>query len=88
MEETGERAGEFFYSDDDAEYVDEMEIDLENLPLKVSFPHLQENTVDAREASDITLDQVVIGSCTNGRLDDLRAAREVLKGRKCILIFA
>ncbi len=78
----GIRAGEFHYSDDDAEYVDELEIDLETLPLKVSFPHLQENTVDARDAGDVHLDQVVIGSCTNGRLDDLRAAREILKGKK------
>ena len=62
------------------------------LPPTVSFPHLPENAKPAAELADITIDQVVIGSCTNGRLEDLRQAASILQGRKvhpdvrCIII--
>ena len=67
-------------------------IDLSSLKPTVSFPHLPENTHTIDEVGDIAIDQVVIGSCTNGRIEDLRAAAEILKGRKvkkglrCIVI--
>ena len=48
----------------------------------MAFPHLPENTKTIDEVGDISIDQVVIGSCTNGRIDDLRCAAEILKGRK------
>ena len=58
-------------------------IDLSTLKSTVAFPHLPENTKTVDEITeDIAIDQVVIGSCTNGRMDDLRAAAEILKGRK------
>ena len=71
-----------FTADEDAEYEREVVIDLDKLEPTVSFPHLPENTHKVSEIGDIKIDQVVIGSCTNGRISDLRAAAEVLKGRK------
>lgn len=75
-------AGEVFASDIDAEYAEVLEIDAGAVPLTVSRPHLPSNTAAAADLADITIDQVVIGSCTNGRLADLRQAAEVLRGRK------
>ncbi|MGN0271724.1 MAG: aconitase family protein, partial [Lachnospiraceae bacterium] len=69
-------------SDEDAEYEQEITIDLATLKSTVAFPHLPENTKTIDEVGDISIDQVVIGSCTNGRIDDLRCAAEILKGRK------
>ena len=60
----------------------EITIDLSTLKSTVAFPHLPENTKTIDEVGDITIDQVVIGSCTNGRIDDLRCAAEILKGKK------
>ena len=57
-------------------------IDVSNMEPQVSCPHLPENTKPVSEVKDVTVNQVVIGSCTNGRISDLRAAAEVLKGRK------
>ena len=57
-------------------------IDLSSLKPTVAFPHLPENTKTVEEAGDIKIDQVVIGSCTNGRISDIRAAAKVLEGRK------
>lgn len=71
-----------FSSDREAEFADKLDIDATAIKPQVSKPHLPSNAVDAEELGDITVDQVVIGSCTNGRLDDLRMAAEVLKGRK------
>lgn len=71
-----------FAADKDAEYEREVVIELDKLKPTVSFPHLPENTHTVDEIGDIRIDQVVIGSCTNGRISDLRAAAEVLKGRK------
>lgn len=78
--------------DADAEYEREITIDLNKLPLTVAMPHLPSNTRAIDEVKGIHIDQVVIGSCTNGRLSDLRAAAEVLKGKtvasgvRCIVI--
>ena len=74
-----------FEADSDAEYDEEYTIDLSSLRPTVAFPHLPENTHtidEIQKMEPIKVDQVVIGSCTNGRIDDLRIAAEVLKGRK------
>ncbi|HHV99698.1 MAG TPA: 3-isopropylmalate dehydratase large subunit [Clostridiaceae bacterium] len=81
-----------FKADEDAEYVEVYKIDLSTLRPTVAFPHLPENTRSIDEVGDIKIHQVVIGSCTNGRIEDLRIAAEVLKGKKvhpdvrCIII--
>ncbi|MGN0777099.1 MAG: 3-isopropylmalate dehydratase large subunit [Candidatus Ventricola sp.] len=81
-----------FEADEDAEYAKVVEIDLDQLDMTVSLPHLPENTKPARECTDLAIDQVVIGSCTNGRISDMRVAAKILKGRKvapylrCIVI--
>lgn len=82
MEEHSKRPYKQYEADADAEYVREVTIDLCTLKPTVSFPHLPENTKTIDEVGDIKIDQVVIGSCTNGRLDDLRCAAEILKGKK------
>jgi 3-isopropylmalate/(R)-2-methylmalate dehydratase large subunit len=69
-------------SDPDASYARVVEIDGSSIEPTVAFPHLPSNTRLVREARDITVDQVVIGSCTNGRIEDMRIAASVLKGRK------
>ena len=71
-----------YEADDDAEYSEVIEINLSELTPTVSFPHLPENTHTFDEIDDIKIDQVVIGSCTNGRIQDMREAAEILKGRK------
>ena len=81
-----------YEADEDAEYDAEYTIDLSKLTPTVAFPHLPENTHTFDEIDDIRIDQVVIGSCTNGRIDDLRIAAEVLTdhhvadGIRCIVI--
>ncbi len=81
-----------FEADEDAEYERVVDIDLSKLEPTVSLPHLPSNTKLVSEVSGLKIDQVVIGSCTNGRISDLRAAAEILKGRKvaegvrCIVI--
>lgn len=72
----------FYKSSPKAKYLDIREYDCSNIPLTVSCPHLPSNTRPAAELSDITIDQIVIGSCTNGRLEDLREAAMVIKGKK------
>ena len=71
-----------FEADPDAEYDGEYTIDLSALRPTVSFPHLPENTKTIDEAGEIPIDQVVIGSCTNGRIEDMRIAAEIMKGRQ------
>lgn len=71
-----------YEADEDAVYEAVYEIKLDELKPTVAFPHLPENTKTIDEVGDIKIDQVVIGSCTNGRLDDLRIAAQILKGRK------
>ena len=79
-------------ADENAEYVRTIGIDLSELKPTVAFPHLPENTREIDSVGDIKIDQVVIGSCTNGRLGDLKAAAEILAGRtvaknvRCIVI--
>ncbi|MGN0481499.1 MAG: 3-isopropylmalate dehydratase large subunit [Lachnospiraceae bacterium] len=82
MKEHSKREFKVYEADEDAEYDAEYTIDLSTLKPTVAFPHLPENTKTIDEVGDIAIDQVVIGSCTNGRMDDLRVAAEVLKGRK------
>ena len=72
----------FYKSDRKADYVDIREYDCSKIPLTVSCPHLPSNIRPAAELFEVTIDQVVIGSCTNGRLEDLREAAMVIKGRK------
>ena len=69
-----------YEADPDAEYERTVTIDLTTLEPTVSYPHLPENTHLAKEGKDIKIDQIVIGSCTNGRIEDMQAAYEVLKG--------
>jgi 3-isopropylmalate/(R)-2-methylmalate dehydratase large subunit len=71
-----------FQSDCDARYVDVREYDVGSLEPMVAFPHSPSNVKPVSEANDISIDQVVIGSCTNGRIEDLRMAAEVLQGHK------
>lgn len=71
-----------FEADEDAEYDETIEIDLSKIRPTVAFPHLPENTHTVDEIDDIEIDQVVIGSCTNGRMEDMRVAASILKGRK------
>jgi 3-isopropylmalate/(R)-2-methylmalate dehydratase large subunit len=75
-------AGKVFASDADAEYARVLEIDASAVPLTVSKPHLPSNAVPATDLADVTIDQVVIGSCTNGRIADLRQAASILHGKK------
>ncbi len=82
MKEHSKRPYQIYEADADAVYEREIVIDLSTLKSTVSFPHLPENTKTIDEVGEISIDQVVIGSCTNGRLDDLRCAAEILKGKK------
>lgn len=72
----------FYTSDADASYVEVREYDCSKIPPTVSCPHLPSNIRPAAELFEVTIDQVVIGSCTNGRLEDMREAAMVMKGRK------
>ena len=86
------REYQVFEADADAPYDEEIVIDMSQLRPTVAFPHLPENTREVDKAGAVKIDQVVIGSCTNGRMEDMRAAAEILKGRKvakgvrCIVI--
>lgn len=82
MKEHSTKEYKVFEADEDAEYDEVIKIDLSTLKPTVAFPHLPENTKTVDEAGEVTIDQVVIGSCTNGRISDLREAASVLKGRK------
>ncbi len=83
LEGRSQRPYTVYEADPDAVYCQEIAIDLSALESTVSYPHLPENTHTAREAQaqKIAIQQVVIGSCTNGRLEDMRAAYEILKGK-------
>lgn len=92
LKEAGAKEPKIFYSDADAEYDAVYDIDLSKLESTVSYPHLPENTHLAKESGSIKIDQAVIGSCTNGRISDMREAARILKGKKiadgvrCIVI--
>lgn len=87
-----QREYKIYKADDDAEYDSVVEIDISKLKPTVACPHLPENTKTVDELDKIEIDQVVIGSCTNGRIEDMRTAAEILKGKKvakgvrCIVI--
>jgi 3-isopropylmalate/(R)-2-methylmalate dehydratase large subunit len=76
------RRYEVLSADADARYAGELSIDLSALEPQVAFPHLPENAKPLSRVGDIPIDQVVVGSCTNGRIEDLRSAAGVLRGRK------
>lgn len=82
----------FFKADSDAEYEEVIDINLTNIVPTVACPHLPENTHPASELNHVKIDQVVIGSCTNGRMEDMEVAYNILKGRevadgvRCIII--
>ena len=92
MDGRTERPYTEYHSDPDAKYAKVYEIKASDIPPTVAFPHLPSNTRPVAEARDVKIDQSVIGSCTNGRLEDMRQAAAVLKGRKvhpdvrCIVI--
>lgn len=92
VREHSSRPYKVYRADNDASYTKEYEIDLSSIRPTVAFPHLPENTRTIDEVGDIKIDQVVIGSCTNGRIEDLRIAAEILRGKKvhpdvrCIII--
>ncbi len=93
IKEHSKKTYTIYEADEDAVYEEEYTIDLSTLRPTIAFPHLPENTKTIDEIKDeVKIDQVVIGSCTNGRIDDLRTAAEVLKGRtvakgmRCIII--
>lgn len=92
LDRRAERSWIEYHSDEDAQYARVIEIDLADIVPTVALPHLPSNTKPASECNDMLVDQVVIGSCTNGRLDDLRAAAEMLRGKevdrrlRCIII--
>ena len=92
MKEHSKRDYKIHEADADAEYDAVYTIDLSELKPTIAFPHLPENTRTIEEAGEVRIDQSVIGSCTNGRIDDMRIAAGILKGRKvakgvrCIVI--
>ncbi len=77
-----ERKPVFYKSDKDAKYADIIEYDASKLEPVVAFPHLPSNVKRISEAGNVKLDQVVIGSCTNGRIEDMRIAAKIMKGKK------
>ena len=82
VEKRAKRAYKFYASDADAVYCQVIDIDVSKIEPQVAFPHLPSNTRGISQAGEVKIDQVVIGSCTNGRIEDLRIAAAVLKGRK------
>jgi 3-isopropylmalate/(R)-2-methylmalate dehydratase large subunit len=92
VHERAKRDYTVYEADADAEVLQTIEIDVSDMEPQVAFPHLPENARPVSEAGDVEIDQSVIGSCTNGRLEDLRVAAEILRGKKvhpdvrCIVI--
>ena len=92
IEDRFQRVPEIYKADDDAEYSRVVEINLDELEPTVSMPHLPSNTKKASEVAGLPINQVVIGSCTNGRMSDMRVAADIIKGHKvadgvrCIVI--
>ena len=88
----GKKVPQIFEADEDAEYERVIDIDLSSIKSTVAFPHLPENTRTPEQWGEVKIDQVVIGSCTNGRLSDLRKAAKILKGKtvdknvRCLVI--
>ena len=92
VELRAERPWAEYASDEDARYARTIHVDVSRVASTVSLPHLPSNTKPAADCNDMRIDQAVIGSCTNGRIEDMRAAAEVLRGHKvasgvrCIII--
>ncbi|MCX7857922.1 MAG: 3-isopropylmalate dehydratase large subunit [Deltaproteobacteria bacterium] len=92
LKDKTKRGFKIFGSDPDANYKEVIHLDVGKIGLQVACPHLPSNVKDVEELTNISLDQVVIGSCTNGRLEDLKIAAEIMKGKKipyglrCIII--
>ncbi len=82
LKEREKKAPTVYRADDDAEYAQVFEIDLAAVQPTVALPHLPENTKTVAELGELPIDQVVIGSCTNGRLQDMAQAAQILKGKK------
>jgi 3-isopropylmalate/(R)-2-methylmalate dehydratase large subunit len=82
IKEHSDRDYKIYEADEDAVYSEVIKIDLSKISLTVSFPHIPDNTRTIDKVGDVRIDQVVIGSCTNGRISDLRAAAKVLQGKK------
>ncbi|MBQ9066444.1 MAG: 3-isopropylmalate dehydratase large subunit [Clostridia bacterium] len=80
--EHADRAPVIYKADDDAEYDQVIEIDLSTLKSTVAFPHLPENTKTIDEVGEVKIDQVVIGSCTNGRYQDMKEAADIIRGKQ------
>ncbi|OUJ18587.1 Homoaconitate hydratase/3-isopropylmalate dehydratase large subunit LeuC family protein [Methanonatronarchaeum thermophilum] len=79
---TGAKAPDWVMADDDAEYVREIDIDVSSLEPQIAVPHQVDNVHDITEVEGTKIDQVVLGSCTNGRLEDLEAATRIVSGRQ------
>ena len=92
VESRAERPWVEYASDEDARYARTIHVDVSQVAPTVSLPHLPSNTKPAADCNDMRIDQAVIGSCTNGRIEDMRVAAEVLRGRvvnpmvRCIII--
>jgi 3-isopropylmalate/(R)-2-methylmalate dehydratase large subunit len=92
IKEHSSKEYKIYKADEDAEYIQTIEIDLGEIKPTVAFPHLPSNTRTIDNVGDVKIDQVIIGSCTNGRIEDMRMAAKVLKGKKvhgdvrCIII--
>ncbi len=82
VEVRAKRSYKFYQSDPDANYEKIYSLRAEEIDIQVAFPHLPSNTRSVYEVKDVEIDQVVIGSCTNGRLEDLRVAAAILEGKK------
>lgn len=82
MNKRAQRPYKFYESDKDAVYAEVREYDCAKIEPTVACPHLPENTKKVSQLKNITIDQVIIGSCTNGRLEDLKVAAKILKGQK------
>ena len=80
--ERAKRPYSFYNSDPDAQYADVINIDVSNIEPQVAFPHIPSNVRGISQVGDVKIDQVVIGSCTNGRIEDLRVAAGILKKKK------
>jgi len=82
VRERAKRPYQLYQSDPDAQYVQVYQFDVADIEPQVAFPHLPENTKPISKAGGVKIDQVVIGSCTNGRMEDLRVAAQILQGKK------
>jgi 3-isopropylmalate/(R)-2-methylmalate dehydratase large subunit len=85
VEERAKRPYSFYNSDPDAQYADVIDIDISKIEPQVAFPHIPSNVRGISQVGNVKIDQVVIGSCTNGRIEDLRVAADILKKRKAAL---